>query len=102
MQRLNETVKEEAEGVHYSLAVIEHICEFRPDYAASAAQEGLLTFILKRLRAKIPFDANKLYASEILAILLQNCEPNRKMLGEIEGIDVLLQQLSVRKCQRKS
>lgn len=95
MQRLNETIKEEADGVHHSLAVIEHIAEFRPEYAASAAQEGLMAFLLRRLRAKMPFDANKLYASEILAILLQNCEPNRKMLGEIEGIDILLQQLSV-------
>ncbi|XP_022658966.1 beta-catenin-like protein 1 isoform X2 [Varroa jacobsoni] len=94
MQRLNETIKEEADGVHHSLAVIEHIAEFRPEYAASAAQEGLMAFLLRRLRAKMPFDANKLYASEILAILLQNCEPNRKMLGEIEGIDILLQQLS--------
>ncbi|OQR69458.1 beta-catenin protein 1-like [Tropilaelaps mercedesae] len=94
MQRLNETVKEEADGLHHSLAVVEHITEFRPDYAAAAAQEGLMAFLLKRLRAKMPFDANKLYVSEILAILLQNCEPNRKMLGEIEGIDILLQQLS--------
>ncbi|XP_028968634.1 beta-catenin-like protein 1 [Galendromus occidentalis] len=94
MQRLNEHNKEESEGVHNSLAVVEHIIEFRPEYAVNAAQEGLMAYLLKRLRAKLPFDTNKLYASEILAILLQDCEPNRKMLGEIDGIDILLQQLS--------
>lgn len=44
---------------------------------------------------KIPFDANKLYTTEILSILLQNTPDNRKLLGELDGIDVLLQQLAV-------
>ena len=39
-----------------------------------AANEGLMAWILKRLKAKIPFDENKLYSSEILAILLQNAD----------------------------
>lgn len=43
----------------------------------------------------MPFDANKLYATEILSILLQNTPENRKLLGELDGIDVLLQQLAV-------
>lgn len=55
----------------------------------------MLAWLLKRLRAKLPFDANKLYASEILAICIQNNEENRRLLGELDGIDVLLQQLSV-------
>ncbi|TRY98616.1 hypothetical protein DNTS_005290 [Danionella cerebrum] len=45
--------------------------------------------------AKMPFDGNKLYCSEILAILLQNNDKTRELLGELDGIDVLLQQLSV-------
>lgn len=44
---------------------------------------------------KVPFDGNKLYATEILSILLQNTPENRKLLGELDGIDVLLQQLAV-------
>ena len=60
-----------------------------------AGPGGLLAWLLKRLRAKLPFDANKLYASEILAICIQNSEENRRLLGEIDGIDVLLQQLAV-------
>lgn len=53
---------------------------------------------MKRLKAKLPFDANKLYCSEILSILLQGTPENRQLLGEIDGIDILLQQLAVRKC----
>ncbi|XP_026578569.1 beta-catenin-like protein 1 [Pseudonaja textilis] len=71
------------------------MAEFRPEVCADAAQQGLMQWLLKRLKAKMPFDANKLYCSEVLAILLQNTDDNREMLGELDGIDVLLQQLSV-------
>uniref|UniRef100_A0A8C6V6X3 Beta-catenin-like protein 1 n=1 Tax=Naja naja TaxID=35670 RepID=A0A8C6V6X3_NAJNA len=95
LERLDESVKEEADGVHNTLAVIENMAEFRPEVCADAAQQGLMQWLLKRLKAKMPFDANKLYCSEVLAILLQNTDDNREMLGELDGIDVLLQQLSV-------
>ncbi|KAF7696304.1 hypothetical protein HF521_006398 [Silurus meridionalis] len=95
MERLDETVKEEADGVHNTLAVVENMAEFRPGLCTEAAQQGLMQWLLKRIKAKMPFDANKLYCSEILAILLQNNDGTRELLGEMDGIDVLLQQLSV-------
>ncbi|KAM4692383.1 beta-catenin-like protein 1 [Rhinophrynus dorsalis] len=95
LDRLDESVKEEADGVHNTLAIVENMTEFRPEICADAAQQGLLQWLLKRLKAKMPFDANKLYCSEILAILLQNNDDTRELLGELDGIDVLLQQLSV-------
>ncbi|XP_044311046.1 beta-catenin-like protein 1 [Varanus komodoensis] len=95
LERLDESVKEEADGVHNTLAIIENMAEFRPEMCSDAAQQGLLQWLLKRLKAKVPFDANKLYCSEVLAILLQNKDDNRELLGELDGIDVLLQQLSV-------
>ncbi|KTF94315.1 hypothetical protein cypCar_00029005, partial [Cyprinus carpio] len=75
-------------------AVIENMAEFRPGLCTEAAQQGLMQWLLKRIKAKMPFDANKLYCSEILAILLQNNDKTRELLGEMDGIDVLLQQLS--------
>ena len=60
-----------------------------------AGKQGLLQWLLKRIRVKGQFDTNKLYASEILSILLQQTEENKVQLGEIDGIDVLLQQLAV-------
>ncbi|KAM8862574.1 beta-catenin-like protein 1 [Spinachia spinachia] len=95
MERLDEQVKEEADGIYNTLAITENIAEFRPGLCTEAAQQGLMQWLLKRIKAKIPFDANKLYCSEILAILLQNNDNTRELLGEMDGIDVLLQQLSV-------
>ncbi|XP_058859731.1 beta-catenin-like protein 1 isoform X1 [Acipenser ruthenus] len=95
MERLDEQVKEEADGVYNTLGIIENVAEFRPGMCTEAAQQGLMQWLLKRIKAKMPFDANKLYCSEILAILLQNNDNTRDLLGELDGIDVLLQQLSV-------
>uniref|UniRef100_A0A7N9AZH3 Beta-catenin-like protein 1 n=1 Tax=Mastacembelus armatus TaxID=205130 RepID=A0A7N9AZH3_9TELE len=95
IERLDEQVKEEADGIYNTLAIIENMAEFRPGLCTEAAQQGLMQWLLKRIKAKMPFDANKLYCSEILAILLQNNDSTRELLGEMDGIDVLLQQLSV-------
>ncbi|XP_072773079.1 beta-catenin-like protein 1 isoform X3 [Taeniopygia guttata] len=72
-----------------------HVIATMPGLYHLLAQQGLMQWLLKRLKAKMPFDANKLYCSEVLAILLQNNDDNRELLGELDGIDVLLQQLSV-------
>lgn len=55
-----------------------------------------MQWLLRRIKAKMPFDANKLYASELLSILLQQTPENKLLLGDIDGIDVLLQQLAVK------
>ncbi|CAH1780152.1 unnamed protein product [Owenia fusiformis] len=85
------------DGVFNTLAIMENILEFRPDICSEAAQQNLLTWLLKRLKAKMPFDSNKLYASEILAILLQDTIEVRELVGENDGIDILLQQLAAYK-----
>lgn len=77
------------------VAIVENLTEMRPEVCIQAAQQGLLAWIMKRLRAKSPFDQNKLYCSEILSILLQNTAENQQLLGEMDGIDILLQQLAV-------
>lgn len=69
--------------------------ETRPEVCLEAVKQGLLNWILKRLKAKMAFDANKLYCSEILSILLQGTPENRQLLGDQGGIDILLQQLAV-------
>ncbi|XP_071784822.1 beta-catenin-like protein 1 [Asterias amurensis] len=97
MERLDEGVKEESEGIHNTLGIVENMTEFRPEMCAEAAQQGLMQWLLKRLKPKVQFDANKLYCSEILAIILQDTQENRELLGELEGIDTLLQQLAVYK-----
>ena len=94
-ERLDEAVKEEATGVHNSLAVIENILEIKPESGPVIGQQGLLGWLLKRLKMKQPlFDANKLYSAEILSILLQGSDEVRQRMGEMDGIDVILQQLA--------
>lgn len=124
LERLDETVKEESEGVHKSLgmcgseqrsrcifffwfvnsmddgfrvfaAIFENLIEFVPDKVNDIGKQGLLAWLLKRLKSKMPFDVNKLYVSEILSILLQQSKENRESFGEMEGVDVILQQLAV-------
>ncbi|CAK8697603.1 unnamed protein product [Clavelina lepadiformis] len=94
LERLDESVKEEATGVHNSLAVIENILELKPELCATLSRQGLLAWILKRLKAKIPFDSNKLYCSEILSIILQSHDETRQQIGDMDGIDAILQQLA--------
>ncbi|XP_054159674.1 beta-catenin-like protein 1 [Oppia nitens] len=87
MERLDETVKAEAEGVYNSLAIIENLTDFKPNLSDC---QSLIVWILKRFKAKLPFDGNKLYSSEILSILLQNNDENKKLFGETNGVDTLL------------
>lgn len=101
LDRLNDS-NEEANGIHNSLAIIENLIEFRPEICQEAAEAGLLLWLLtKRLKVKVTFDANKLYASEILSILIQNEPKNRSVFSELApggvvggAMDSLLQQLA--------
>lgn len=77
LERLDESVKEEADGVHNTLSIIENLTELSSEIINEASKQGLLAWLLKRLKLKAPFDSNKLYASEILSILLQDNEKNR-------------------------
>lgn len=97
LDRLDETVKEESDGVHNTLSIFENLTEMRPEMCKEIAEQGLLQWILKRLKLKIPFDGNKLYCSEMLSILIQDTDENRLLLGTLDGIDVLLQQLAIYK-----
>lgn len=77
------------------IAIFENLLEIRPELCIEAGKQGLITWLLKRIKVKAPFNTNKLYASEILSILLQNTKENKLLLGDLDGIDVLLQQLAV-------
>ncbi|KAJ6219846.1 hypothetical protein RDWZM_005658 [Blomia tropicalis] len=88
MERLDEKVKEESEGIHNSLEIIENLTDYNPKLGKDSKQ--LLSWLLKKLKSKPQYNANKLYSSEILNILLQNSEENRIILGTLKGIDILL------------
>ena len=68
LDRLNDAVsREESDGVHNTLAIVENLIEFRPEVCKEAAEAGLMTWLIsKRLKVRMTFDDNKLYCSEIL------------------------------------
>uniref|UniRef100_A0A2K6SHC4 Catenin beta like 1 n=1 Tax=Saimiri boliviensis boliviensis TaxID=39432 RepID=A0A2K6SHC4_SAIBB len=53
LERLDESVKEEADGVHNTLAIVENMAEFRPEMCTEGAQQGLLQWLLKRLKVSL-------------------------------------------------
>ena len=93
-ERLDETVKEESEAIHQTMAIIENLLELKSELATDIGKQGVMQWLLKRLRVKMPFDGNKLYASEIISILLHENNENRELLGSLDGVDILLQQLA--------
>uniref|UniRef100_A0A0E0K7B6 Beta-catenin-like protein 1 N-terminal domain-containing protein n=1 Tax=Oryza punctata TaxID=4537 RepID=A0A0E0K7B6_ORYPU len=97
LSRFSEADPDEAEAVHHTLSVVENLLELRPQLADIVCDRTkLLRWLLARLKAR-EFDANKQYASEILAILLQDSPANQKRLGNINGVDGLLQAVAMYK-----
>ncbi|CAG8537622.1 13610_t:CDS:10 [Ambispora leptoticha] len=100
VQNLNRLEEEEAadkQGVFNTLGVIENLTSFDPSLSEVVIQKtNLMEWILNRIKVKA-FDSNKQYASEILAILLQDSRDNRLKLSELNGVDVLLQVLNAYK-----
>ncbi|CAG8626352.1 1073_t:CDS:10, partial [Ambispora gerdemannii] len=113
VQNLNRLDQEEAadkQGVFNTLGVIENLTSFDPSLSEKVVGEtNLMAWILNRIKVKA-FDSNKQYASEILAILLQNSRgiffinllnfditDNRLKFSELNGVDVLLQVLNAYK-----
>ncbi|XP_077274207.1 beta-catenin-like protein 1 isoform X2 [Temnothorax americanus] len=96
LESLDETVNKEDSGVYNTLDIFMNLLEFRPDLCADAGKQGLIQWLLRRvkIKTKTPFDGNKWLASSLLSILLQHTPENRLLLGDLNGIDVLLQQLT--------
>ena len=80
-----------------TMGIVENIIDTKPDVANTIVQNtDLMQFLVKRVDKAKPFDANKLYASELLSILLQADEDNQQKLASLDGLEALLQAVSVR------
>ncbi|THF97165.1 hypothetical protein TEA_003295 [Camellia sinensis var. sinensis] len=95
--RLSETDPDEMAAVYVTLATIENLIEVKPAVAEMVCERTkLMRWLLSKIKIR-EFDGNKQYASEILAILLQNSTANQKRLGQINGVDVVLQAVAMYK-----
>ncbi|KAG0042038.1 hypothetical protein BGZ83_000984 [Gryganskiella cystojenkinii] len=97
LARLDEEEANDRLGVFNTLAILENLTGIDVALAETIVQKStFLPWILKRMKVKA-FDSNKQYCSEILSILLQSSSDNKKKLGELGGIDDLLQLLATYK-----
>lgn len=97
LHRLSESDPDEMAAVYNTLATIENLIEVKPTVSELVCERTkLLRWLLTKIRAK-EFDSNKQYGSEILAILLQNSMANQKKLGQMNGVDVVLQAVAIYK-----
>eukprot|EP00033_Pygsuia_biforma_P001728 GCRY01001935.1.p1 GENE.GCRY01001935.1~~GCRY01001935.1.p1 ORF type:complete len:512 (-),score=149.70 GCRY01001935.1:438-1973(-) len=90
LKRLKEGVDDNSQIVYNMLAVVENLTEDSPAFVDMCLRnEDFLAWLLDRVRVK-GFDQNKLYASEVLSILLQDNNLGREKVGALNGIDKLL------------
>lgn len=99
LSRLDESSPEDASGVYNTLSILENCCEItvcvcarhgllafikqQPDAAdAITAKTSILKWLFQRLQRE-ELDSNKLYASELLALLLQQSSEGGKQLREV-------------------
>ncbi|KAH7280224.1 hypothetical protein KP509_37G056700 [Ceratopteris richardii] len=97
LSRMEESEPDEASAVFNTLSVLENMIEVRPAVAEMVCERTkLLRWLLNRIKVR-EFDSNKLYASEILAILLQNSAVNQRRVGQLNGVDTILQAVALYK-----
>ncbi|EYU33960.1 hypothetical protein MIMGU_mgv1a004440mg [Erythranthe guttata] len=97
LSRLSDSDPDESAAIYNTLSTIENLIEVKPSVSELVCEK---TKLLKWLQARIKvreFDSNKQYASEILAILLQNSAANQKRFGQMNGVDTLLQAVAMYK-----
>ena len=100
---MTESKKEDYDTIHKVLNIIENMIDIQPNVCKKICEKTkILHWLIKKMKPKpssqtisILFDDNKLYASEILSILLQNNYDNQFLLGKIGGIEHILQIMAV-------
>ena len=88
LRRFDEAEAEEAEAVHNTLGVFKNVVAIGGAALAARAAAGtsVARWLLTRVKKKA-FDANKLYASEVLAILASASEDAARAVAEMAGVD---------------
>merc|ERR1712187_928700 len=74
------------------LTMIENLSDISPKETCTefAKIPRLLPWLIKRVRAPGAVDYNRVYASEILGIILQNAPSSLEAMAKHDGVDKLL------------
>ncbi|CAN4078446.1 unnamed protein product [Withania somnifera] len=95
--KISDSDPDESAAIYSILATVENFIEVKPSVAELVCERTkLMKWLLTRIKVR-EFDGNKQYASEILAILLQSSTVNQKRLGQLNGVDALLQAVAMYK-----
>jgi beta-catenin-like protein 1 len=96
--RFDERCAEEAAAVTSLLSVFENLVEISPvlrdQMLLGAGGGSLLRWLLARLTRKGPVDGNKVYAAELLAVILAGSDAAAQALGDGGGVDALLRAIA--------
>jgi len=79
------------------LHCVEHLSEISPQETCLkvAKTPKWLPWLIKRVRAQGNIDYNRMFASEILGIVLQNAPVGREAMIKLEGVDKLMRGIAV-------
>ncbi|EPZ34350.1 DUF1716-domain-containing protein [Rozella allomycis CSF55] len=95
LERLNEEIEEEKQGVFNTLSIFENLVAIQPKVNNMIAKDtSLIEWLLRRIELK-QIDSNKQYASELLSIILQDSHVPRLKVIELNGIETFLKILSI-------
>ncbi|KAF2667136.1 DUF1716 domain protein [Microthyrium microscopicum] len=93
--RLNESDEIDRGGIYNSLSIIESLASQPALVTTIGKDTKILPWLLKRIQApETAPSQNKLYAGELLSILVQSNTPNRLALIPLDAVDTLLQLLA--------
>ena len=96
LDRLDEDNESDRGGVYHTLNVLENLASQIRIAELIGLETTIMTWIMNRLKRKAQSTSqNKQYAAEVLAILLQSSPANRSHLIKLDGVDILLQLLSI-------
>jgi len=98
LARINEDAsEEELKAVTNCLTVFENLTGIDPQASCERFVKvpKLLPWLIKRVRAAGDVDYNRMYASELLGIILQTSKAAREVMVKLEGVDKLLRGIAV-------
>ncbi|KAI9591248.1 Catenin-beta-like protein [Syncephalis fuscata] len=97
LKRLDESNSADRQGIFYTLGVFENMISVDQQHARTILNStALLEWLLSRIGQR-ESDSNRNYASELLAIFVQEQQANRVLLVTKGGMDVLLRGLAIYK-----
>eukprot|EP01138_Halocafeteria_seosinensis_P015341 gb/GECG01015657.1/.p1 GENE.gb/GECG01015657.1/~~gb/GECG01015657.1/.p1 ORF type:complete len:447 (+),score=78.13 gb/GECG01015657.1/:1-1341(+) len=83
LQRLNEESAEESQGIFDTLSLLEYILQLKTDLSGTlCSKTPILEWLITRVLKKA-YDYNKLYASEMLSLLMQSNLDNASLVGQL-------------------